>query len=85
MLLIGAAAAMIVPAISARIKRASAADSWANVPALIVTPQHPSFLDATRDLANVRKRLLSTGHLDDDQREAIDTLQLALTSGSDEE
>lgn len=44
----------------------------------------PSFLEATSCLASVRKRLNLTDSLDDEQKEAIDVLQLALTSGSDE-
>ena len=43
----------------------------------------PSYKDAISNLALVRKRLLDTDTLGDDQKEAIDTLTLALVVGSD--
>jgi hypothetical protein len=46
-------------------------------------PRVPGFLEATAALAEVRKRLVATDELGEEEREAIDTLQLALTSGSD--
>ena len=48
-------------------------------------PRMPSFLEATGDLANVRRRLVATDQLGDPEKKAIDVLQLALTSGSDKE
>jgi hypothetical protein len=48
-----------------------------------LAPRVPGFLEATAALAEVRKRLVATDELGDEEREAIDTLQLALTSGSD--
>jgi hypothetical protein len=48
-----------------------------------MAPRVPGFLEATAALAEVRKRLVATDELGDEEREAIDTLQLALTSGSD--
>jgi hypothetical protein len=84
MLIVSAAAMLIAPAIAARIKRkASSPTSWDLLE--VQRPAVPTFIEATSDLSNVRKRLNSTGHLDEDQREAIDTLQLALTAGSDQE
>jgi len=43
----------------------------------------PSYQDAIANLATVRLRLLSTDGLQDEQKKAIDTLTLALVSGSD--
>ena len=48
-------------------------------------PRVPTFLEATGNLANVRRRLVATELLGDPERKAIDVLQLALTSGSDKE
>jgi hypothetical protein len=48
-----------------------------------MAPRVPGFLEATAALAEVRKRLVATDELGEEEREAIDTLQLALTSGSD--
>lgn len=48
------------------------------------TVSTPSFLTATADLATVRRRLVDTSLLGDPERKAIDTLQLALTAGSDQ-
>jgi hypothetical protein len=44
----------------------------------------PSYRDAIANLAAVRLRLKATGKLDDDQKQAIDVLTLALVDGSDE-
>lgn len=44
----------------------------------------PSYRDAIGNLAAVRLRLKATGKLDDDQKQAIDVLTLALVDGSDE-
>ena len=46
-------------------------------------PKIPTFLEATAALADVRRRLVAGELLGDDQRKAIDVLQLALTAGSD--
>lgn len=46
-------------------------------------PQIPTFLEATAALADVRRRLVAGELLGDEQRKAIDVLQLALTAGSD--
>ena len=56
------------------------------VPSADPTPVEkiPTFIQATENLSVVRKRLLKTDLLDDEQREAIDVLQLALTAGSDQ-
>lgn len=48
-------------------------------------PRVPLYLDAVACLQTVQRRLSATGHMDDDQRAAIDTLTLALTAGSDQE
>lgn len=85
-LLIAAAAVVLYPAIANRLRRNAKAEPWGDIKLIAPPPAStPTFLDATRDLANVRKRLTATGHLEDEQREAIDVLQLALTSGSDSE
>lgn len=42
-----------------------------------------SYQAAIGDLASVRRRLLATGSLQDDQAKAIDVITLALVSGSD--
>lgn len=61
-----------------------------SLPQLIPTPKPtaapkvPTFLEATSALADVRRRLLVGEMLGEDERKAIDTLQLALTAGSDE-
>lgn len=44
----------------------------------------PTFLEATAALADVKKRLRNTDSLDEEQAEAINVLQLALTSGSED-
>lgn len=49
-----------------------------------MAPRVPGFLEATAALAEVRKRLVATDELGEEEKEAIDTLQLALTSGSDQ-
>lgn len=46
-------------------------------------PKIPTFLEATAALADVRRRLVAGELLGDEQRKAIDVLQLALTAGSD--
>ncbi len=43
----------------------------------------PTFLEATSSLANVKKRLSQTELLEDEQEEAVNILQLALTNGSE--
>ena len=43
----------------------------------------PSYEAAIGQLAQVRLRLVATGHLADDQTRAIDVLTLALVDGSD--
>jgi len=43
----------------------------------------PTYRESILNLAQVRSRLLATGHLDDDQKKAIDVLTLALVDGSD--
>lgn len=43
----------------------------------------PSYQTAIEDLASVRLRLLKTECLGDAQKQAVDTLTLALVSGSD--
>lgn len=45
---------------------------------------NPTFIEATQCLANVKSRLNTTEQSDDDTVAAINTLQLALTAGSDE-
>jgi hypothetical protein len=44
----------------------------------------PSYSDVMDDLQSVRLRLLRTGCLNQDQRNAIDILTLALVDGSDQ-
>ena len=46
-------------------------------------PKVATFLEATAALAAVRHRLVAGELLGDAERKAIDTLQLALTAGSD--
>lgn len=46
-------------------------------------PKVATFLEATAALAAVRHRLVAGELLGDDEREAINVLQLALTAGSD--
>lgn len=53
------------------------------LPATKPSPKIPTFLEATSALADVRRRLVAGELLGDDQRKAIDVLQLALTAGSD--
>lgn len=61
-----------------------------SLPQLIPTPKPPAapkvptFLEATSALADVRRRLLAGDLLGENERKAVDTLQLALTAGSDE-
>lgn len=43
----------------------------------------PSYQAVIADLARVRRRLVDTGMLADDQKRAIDVLTLALVDGSD--
>jgi hypothetical protein len=43
----------------------------------------PTYQQAIANLALVRKRLVDTGVLGDDQKDAIDKLTLALVEGSD--
>lgn len=43
----------------------------------------PSYQATIADLAMVRRRLVETGMLADDQKRAIDVLTLALVDGSD--
>ena len=57
----------------------------ADVPEPVQKEIVPSFIEATKNLATVRTRLLKTELLDDEQKEAIDVLQLALTAGSDQQ
>lgn len=61
--------------------------SRTKLPALPVTkpqaPRVPTFLEATSALADVRRRLVAGELLGDEQKKAIDVLQLALTAGSD--
>ena len=45
---------------------------------------NPTFIEATQCLANVKSRLNTTDHSDEETAAAINTLQLALTAGSDE-
>lgn len=42
----------------------------------------PTFLEATASLAEVKKRLDATEALEDEQEDAVNILQLALTQGS---
>lgn len=44
----------------------------------------PTFIQATECLASVKKRLNATETLEEEQKEAINILQLALTNGSEE-
>lgn len=44
----------------------------------------PTFLEATASLAEVKKRLDETESLDDEQEDAVNVLQLALTKGSNQ-
>ena len=44
----------------------------------------PTYSDAINDLQSVRSRLLRTGCLAQDQKNAIDVLTLALVDGSDQ-
>ena len=53
-------------------------------PVAPIAPRVPGFLDATASLAEVRKRLVATGELGEEEKGSIDTLQLALTAGSDQ-
>ena len=55
-------------------------------PAEIAPPQPrvPTYQEAIGNLANVRKRLVDTDTLGDGEKEAIDTLTLALVAGSDQ-
>lgn len=67
---------------------AAAAMFWPTKPTLPKLPEKrepaiPTFLEATAALASVRHRLAAGDLLGDAERKAIDTLQLALTAGSD--
>ena len=42
-----------------------------------------TYMDAVGSLQTVRSRLAFTGHLDDDQIDAVNTLTLALVAGSE--
>jgi hypothetical protein len=62
-------------------------------PSFVVTPaptepvlaaKTVSYAGAISDLANVRKRLIQTSTLADEQKKAIDILTLALVAGSDQ-
>lgn len=46
-------------------------------------PRGPTYQEAIGNLANVRKRLVDTDTLGDAEKEAMDTLTLALVAGSD--
>jgi hypothetical protein len=74
MLLIAAAAAVLFWPSRAKLP---------GLPVVNPAPQIPTFLEATAALADVRRRLVAGDLLGDDQRKAIDVLQLALTAGSD--
>jgi len=58
---------------------------WPQLKSVIPGPRGtgPSYQEAIANLAFVRRRLLNTETLGDDQKEAIDTLTLALVVGSD--
>ena len=47
-------------------------------------PPETQYIEAVAALQVVQTRLHNTGQLDDDQRDAINTLALALTAGSTE-
>lgn len=55
-------------------------------PAEITPPvqRGPTYQEAIGNLANVRKRLVDTDTLGEGEKEAIDTLTLALVAGSDQ-
>lgn len=59
--------------------------AWPFLPRLAgyVKGAGPTYRESILNLAQVRSRLLATGHLDDDQKKAIDVLTLALVDGSD--
>lgn len=75
LLLAAAAAVVVVPMVKMPALRCSSGPAPA--PAV-------SFQAAIGDLAEVRRRLVATGTLADDQARAIDCLTLALVAGSDE-
>lgn len=56
------------------------------VPAPSPTSGRPSlsYTEAINHLASVRRRLIDTAALDEEQRKAIDVLTLALVDGSDQ-
>jgi len=58
---------------------------WPQIGSLVRMPQlgGPSYQQAMTNLAFVRRRLIDTGVLGDEQKEAIDRLTLALVEGSD--
>ena len=49
----------------------------------VIPSSGPTYQEAMANLAFVRRRLLATETLGDEQKEAIDTLTLALVAGSD--
>ena len=53
-------------------------------PTSCIKSTNPTFIEATQCLANVKSRLNTTEQSDEDTTSAINTLQLALTAGSDE-
>lgn len=81
MLMVGAAGAVALwPGVAAGLRRVAAyiRNSRAEVVA-----EKPGFQAAIANLALVRARLAGTELLDDAAKKAIDTLTLALVSGSD--
>lgn len=78
MLIAAAAAALLWPT-----KKPSGLPSLVPTPPTPTSPKVPTFLEATSALADVRRRLLAGELLGDAERKAIDTLQLALTAGSE--
>lgn len=86
-----AAAAAVVVAVGPQLRQAAAyvaslfmADPNVPAPKPLDEVVAPSYRDAIGNLAAVRLRLKATGKLDDDQKQAIDVLTLALVDGSDE-
>lgn len=63
-------------------KRSAKADPVSPVPAA-PEKETPSYLDAVYHLAQVRARLRGTDALDDPSKQALDSLVLALSKGSD--
>jgi cytochrome c-type biogenesis protein CcmH/NrfG len=78
LLLCGAAAVVLAPLWQRKASPLGPAEVAMKAPHLA-----PTYQSAIADLAHVRLRLLQTDSLDDKAKAAIDTLTLALVSGSD--